>query len=381
MQWYNISEEEKVDIRKKKKYKDVFILDEIGGYGVYAKNFIRDLSSIDSDVINLHIDSVGGSITDGLAIYNALRGHPAQVDVYINGISASIASIIILAGDNVYIPENAGVFTHLPMLGEMDYPNRKDLVEAQETLAKFEQILANIYMKHTGADEDTVRMWMENDTWFFGQEAVDAGFATEVVEKIAMVARLDKLKNYAFYASIPQQADDGKQVTNKEVTTMKEEVEVVDSAEEVVEEAVLESSEEVVAEAEVEVVAEAEVAEEVSEEVEVEVEVEEVEELEEEAEEALAYEAERKQGILALSEKYNTDGLLDSKVIEALAGNVSVDEFKDIVLDAVVATATSKKLEVSNKEESDIDGLRKQLASIKDPAEKATIARKIRALR
>ena len=380
MKWYNISDTEKVDIRKKKKYKDVYILDEIGGYGVYAKNFIQDLANIDSDVINLHIDSVGGSITDGIAIYNALRGHPAQVDIYITGIAASIASVIILAGDNVYIPENAGVFTHLPMLGAMDYPNRKDLMEAQESLSKFERILTNIYIKHTGADENTVKGWMENDTWFFGQEAVDAGFATEVVDKISIAARFDKLKNYAFYASLPQHEDGEEQETNQEVTTMNDEVEVVDSAEEVVEEAVVETSEveEVVAEAEVAVVAEVEVESEESSEEEVE-EVEEVEE--EDAEEALAFETERKQAILALSEKYNTDGSLDSKVIEALAGDVSADEFKDIVLDAVVATATSKKLEVNNKEESDINGLRKQLASIKDPVEKASIARKIRELR
>jgi ATP-dependent protease ClpP protease subunit len=386
MRWYNIAETEKVDIRKKKKYKDVFILDEIGGYGVYAKNFIRDLSSIDSDVINLHIDSVGGSITDGIAIYNALRGHPAQVDIYINGIAASIASVIILAGDNVYIPENAGVFTHLPMLGAMDYPNRKDLMEAQESLSKFEQLLTNIYVKHTGADEATVKEWMENDTWFFGQEAVDAGFATAVVDKIAMVARLDSLKNYAFYASLPQTEDDEKQETKQEVT-MKEEVEVIDSVQEVVAEEVVEETSEVLEEVVAEVSAEevvaevAEQAEEVSEEVvseEVEVEIEIVEE---DAEEALALEQERKQGILAISQKYNSEGMLDSKVIEALAGDVSVDEFKDIVLDAVVATASSKKLEVNNKEESDIDGLRKQLASIKDPAEKASIARKIRSLR
>jgi ATP-dependent protease ClpP protease subunit len=197
MKWYNIKNENKVNIAEQKKYRDVFILDEIGGYGVYARTFIRDLMEVEADVINLHIDSAGGSITDGVAIYNALRAHSAEVHTYVDGIAASIASIIYLAGDERYIPENAGIFTHLPMLAEMDMPNRNDLQEAQDHLAKFEQVLANIYMKHTGADEETVRLWMENDTWFFGQEAVDSGFATQVVDKVAVAAQYDP-KKYKF---------------------------------------------------------------------------------------------------------------------------------------------------------------------------------------
>ena len=196
--WYNIKENQVQNGGKKKRYADVFVLDEIGGFGVSARQFIQDLAQIDADVINLQIDSPGGSITDGIAIYNFLRSHKAQVDVYINGMAGSIASIVILAGDNVYIPENAFVFTHLPMLSQLQMPNRKDLEEGIESLEKFEDVLANIYIKHTGAREAQVREWMENDTYFFGQDAVDAGFATQVVDKIEMVAQYDPTQ-YAFY--------------------------------------------------------------------------------------------------------------------------------------------------------------------------------------
>lgn len=375
MKWYAINKENTINIKEEKKYRDVFILDEIGGYGVWAKTFVKDLMNIEADVINLHIDSAGGSITDGVAIYNALRAHSAEVHTYVDGIAASIASIVFLAGDKRYIPENAGVFTHLPMLAEMDMPNRKDLQEAQEHLAKFENVLSGIYMKHTGANEETVKMWMENDTWFFGQEAVEAGFATDVVDKVAVAAHYDPTKYDFINSRHPSlQAEQ----TEKEPTM--EDVQVA-SEEEVVQEEVV-ATEEVAVEASVEVEAEAQVEELVEESEVEEVEVEEAEaddgvELEEEVE------AENLRAIELneLAQKYDVNGDLKQAVIDAIINGVSVDEFKDQILDVVSARATSKKVESKNLEKSEIQGLRDQLAKVKDPSEKAVIARKIRALR
>lgn len=375
MKWYAINKENTINIKEEKKYRDVFILDEIGGYGVWAKTFVKDLMNIEADVINLHIDSAGGSITDGVAIYNALRAHSAEVHTYVDGIAASIASVVFLAGDKRYIPENAGVFTHLPMLAEMDMPNRKDLQEAQEHLAKFENVLSGIYMKHTGADEETVKMWMENDTWFFGQEAVDAGFATDVVDKVAVAAHYDPTKYDFINSRHPSlQAEQ----TEKEPTM--EDVQVA-SEEEVVQEEVV-ATEEVSVEASVEVEAEAQVEELVEESEVEEVEVEETEadddvELEEEVE----AENSRAIELNELAQKYDVNGDLKQAVIDAIINGVSVDEFKDQILDVVSARATSKKVESKNLEKSEIQGLRDQLAKVKDPSEKAVIARKIRALR
>ena len=375
MKWYAINKENTINIKEEKKYRDVFILDEIGGYGVWAKTFVKDLMNIEADVINLHIDSAGGSITDGVAIYNALRAHSAEVHTYVDGIAASIASVVFLAGDKRYIPENAGVFTHLPMLAEMDMPNRKDLQEAQEHLAKFENVLSGIYMKHTGADEETVKMWMENDTWFFGQEAVDAGFATDVVDKVAVAAHYDPTKYDFINSRHPSlQAEQ----TEKEPTM--EDVQVA-SEEEVVQEEVV-ATEEVSVEASVEVEAEAQVEELVEESEVEEVEVEETEaddgvELDEEVE----AENSRAIELNELAQKYDVNGDLKQAVIDAIINGVSVDEFKDQILDVVSARATSKKVESKNLEKSEIQGLRDQLAKVKDPSEKAVIARKIRALR
>tara|TARA_B100002019_G_scaffold111531_1_gene95962 strand:- start:17806 stop:19008 length:1203 start_codon:yes stop_codon:yes gene_type:complete len=395
--WYTITKNEHTSEHKKKKYYDVFILDEIGGYGISAKNFIRDLAEIDADVLNVHVDSVGGSITDGIAMYNFLRAKDAQVDVYIEGMAGSIASIIILAGDNVYIPENASVFTHLPMLSELEYPNRNDLQEGIDHLAKFEQVLANIYMKHTGADADTVRKWMENDTFFFGQEAVDAGLATAVVDKVEMVARITDVLKTPLFASLPQEVGEKLEQIKNEVKPIMENQEQEVEETEVEETEVVateETSETPETEAEaVEVLASADTSEaeaDLSSEEEAEaeaeaeteeVEVEEVEDEEADAEDALAYEYNRKVGIKAVADKYNANGILNSVVIEALSGDTSVDEFKDVVLQTLAKAPTNKKLNTYKNEEASLDSLRQKLAETTDSAQKVKLARQIRKIR
>lgn len=399
--WYTIVRNEHTEEHKKKRYYDVFILDEIGGYGISAKNFIRDLSEIQADVINLHVDSVGGSITDGIAMYNFLRAKDAQVDVYIEGMAGSIASIIILAGDNVYIPENASVFTHLPMLSELEYPNRKDLQEGIDQLAKFEQVLANIYMKHTGADAETVKSWMENDTFFFGQEAVDAGLATAVVDKVEMVARINDVLKTPLFASIPQEVGEKLEQIKNEVKPIMENTEQeVEETEEVAEvttevEATEETSPTIEAKAEdTEVVAKADDAE--VEEIQEEEEAEEAEseeeplseevseELEEETIDAYALEQERKSGIKAVSDKYNANGILNSIVVDALLGDTSVDEFKDIVLDTLAKAPTTKqlnKVNITKKDSNTVESLRAELATATSAEAKAVIARQLRDIR
>jgi len=395
--WYNIQQTKSSVNKTDKKYYDVFILDEIGGFGVSAREFIQDLSKVEADVINLHIDSVGGSILDGIAMYNYLRAKDSQIDVYIGGLAGSIASIIILAGDNVYIPENGSVFTHLPMLGGIDYPNRKDLENGIEELAKFEQVLSNIYQKHTGASPETVNQWLENDTWFFGQEAVDAGLATELVEKVQMVARLDDVLKTPLFASLPQEVGDKLEQIRNEVkptmetteTTEVEDTEEVESTEETSPtiEAKAEETEVVaqVTEAVAEVQeAEAEEAEETESESSEEVEVELEEEAEEEsdAEDALAYEYNRKTGIKAIVEKYNANGILNDIAIDALSGDTSVDSFKDIVLDKLAKAPTKQKLnKLNNTKDNGADEIRAKLADTKDPIQKGILARQLRDIR
>jgi ATP-dependent protease ClpP protease subunit len=385
--WYSVKEDNVLNISEQKKYRDVFILDEIGGYGIYAKNFIRELNQIDADVINVHMDSVGGNITDGIAIYNALRGHKSEIHVHINGIAGSIASIIILAGDKIYIPENAGIFLHLPMYAEMDYPNRQDMTEAIEVLGNFERVLTSTYMKHTGKDEDYIRQLLEAETWLFGQEAVDfIGDQAEVVEKIAMVARMKDLEKYPFSASLP--SGDGEQ-DEPEVNNMKDEIKA-EATEEVVE-ASVEATEEVVEVAEevvdssspdheeaVDAIIDADL-EKLAEEESEEEELEEVDAEAEEAEAVLACEKERVSDIIALAEKYAVDA---SVALQAVKDEVSVDDFKDSLLDVLAKEPTSKKI-VSSPEgaKASVSELREQLENATDPKQKYLLAKQIKSLR
>lgn len=384
--WYNIKEPV-INIKNQTKTVDMYLLDEIGGYGIYAKNFIKELNSIDADTINLQVDSVGGNITDGIAIYNALRGHKAEVNVYVNGIAGSIASIIILAGDKIYIPENAGIFLHLPMYAEMDYPNREDMKEAIEVLGNFEKVLTKTYMKHTGKDEDYIRGLLEAETWMFGQDAVDfIGDQAEVVEKIAMVARIKDLEKYPFSASLPRLSD-GEQDEPK-VNNMKDEIKA-EVTEEVVEAPVEEATEEVVEEAVEEVVDSSSPEPDHEEAVDAiidadlerlaeEEQEEEVEEEDEEVEEALACEKERVGSIIALAEKYAVDS---SVALKAVADDLSVSEFKDSILDVLAKAPTTKKIVSSPEAKASIGDLREQLENATDPRQKYLLAKQIKSLR
>lgn len=94
---------------------DIYIYDEIGFWGVTAKQFISDMNALgDITHINLHINSPGGDVFEGIAIFNALKNHGAAITVYVDGVAASMASLIAMAGDTVIMPENAFMMIHKP---------------------------------------------------------------------------------------------------------------------------------------------------------------------------------------------------------------------------------------------------------------------------
>lgn len=154
---------------------DVYIFDYIGGWEITAKSFIDELKVLDADRINLHINSPGGYVFDGVAIQNVLKHHKAKVTVWIDGLAASIASVIALAGDEVKIADNAYVMIHNPIslvMGEA-----KDMLKEAEVLNKITDGIAGDYSRRMGITVDEAKALMEEETWYLGQEAVDAGFA------------------------------------------------------------------------------------------------------------------------------------------------------------------------------------------------------------
>lgn len=168
---------------------EIEIFDYIGGWETSALSFINKLKTIDNDRINLHINSPGGEVFDGIAIQNSLKHHKAHVTVYIDGLAASIASIIALAGDEIKIADNAYVMIHNPasiVWGEAD-----ELLKQAELLLKITDGLAADYSRKMGITADEARDLMAAETWYLGQEAVDAGFADSTFGGIRAAAHFD----------------------------------------------------------------------------------------------------------------------------------------------------------------------------------------------
>jgi ATP-dependent protease ClpP protease subunit len=158
---------------------DIYIYDEIGFWGVTAQDFVDQLREVDSKKITVHVNSPGGAIFDGIAIYNALKQHPAEVTVTVDALAASAASFIAQAGDVVQMSRNATMMIHDGMgicLG-----NAADMRETAVLLDRMSNNIADIYAQRAGGDVGTWRAFMQAETWYTGQEAVDAGLADEVV--------------------------------------------------------------------------------------------------------------------------------------------------------------------------------------------------------
>lgn len=182
--WYNIRAE------KEEGPVDVSIHEEIGLWGVTAREFIFDLARAEGRDINLTLHTPGGDVLDGTAIYNALRKHEGKVSITIDSYAASMGSVIALAGDETRIVDNGYVFVHNPWT--LSVGDAEDMERAGKDLRKMEQNLVNIYVERTGLDEAEVRELMDSETWLTAEEAVDKGFASEVVKATRAVASLRK---------------------------------------------------------------------------------------------------------------------------------------------------------------------------------------------
>lgn len=165
---------------------EIIIYDEIGenfwGEGISAKSFTEELNAIPSSVnlIEVRINSPGGSVFEGYTIFNRLKQHSAEVHVYIDGIAASIASLIMLAGDKVFMGENSQVMIHKPMV--MVAGNSKDLESMIERLDSIENQLIKTYRNKTGLDYFELESMLEAETWFTPEQALSNGFVDEVID-------------------------------------------------------------------------------------------------------------------------------------------------------------------------------------------------------
>jgi ATP-dependent protease ClpP protease subunit len=164
----------------------VTLYDEIGAFGAGSKEFLADLGKLSGQHIHLRINSPGGSVIEGTAIYNALRRHEGGLTVHIDAMAASMASVIAMAGQPVYMADNALLMIHNPWTVSMG--ESKDLRKEADLLDKLKVNLRNAYVRKTGMEADRIAEMMDAETWLDAVEAVALGFADAIEEGVAAAA-------------------------------------------------------------------------------------------------------------------------------------------------------------------------------------------------
>lgn len=155
---------------------DVIGEDFWSGGGVTLKRVDSALRAIGNQDVDVHINSPGGDMFEGIAIYNRLREHPAKVTVRVMGLAASAASIIAMAGDDILIGSASFLMIHDCWVVAIG--NRHDMADTAAWLEPFDAAMATVYAGKTGIDLKAVAAMMDKETWLNGADAVAQGFAT-----------------------------------------------------------------------------------------------------------------------------------------------------------------------------------------------------------
>ncbi|PTG89889.1 hypothetical protein BU645_08430 [Staphylococcus chromogenes] len=153
------------------------------------KDALKELKDVKQITVN--INSGGGDVFSGVAIHNMLKSHKAHVTVKIDGLAASIASVIAMAGDKVIIPRNAMLMIHNAWTFAVG--NASDLRKQAEDLEKINSVVINSYLdKNPDIDEDKLRSLMDDETWLTAQEAKDLGLVDVIAEPNKAAANITK---------------------------------------------------------------------------------------------------------------------------------------------------------------------------------------------
>ncbi|WP_339194274.1 head maturation protease, ClpP-related [Paenibacillus sp. FSL P4-0176] len=169
-----------------------------------ANSFKRDLDNLgDITTLNLYINSPGGSVFEGVTIYNILKRHKARVIVYVDGLAASIASVIAMAGDEVRMPRNAMMMIHNPWT--FTWGNAAELRKAADDLDRIGGSMKESYLAKTGDKlEDTkLTELLDAETWLSAQECLDYGLC-DVIEAANQTAASISEELFAKYRNVPK---------------------------------------------------------------------------------------------------------------------------------------------------------------------------------
>jgi len=190
----------KLQMNARGKKGEILLYGDIGeGFftdGITAKDFIGNLNAMGNvSEIDIRVNSPGGDVFEGFSIYNALIRHPAKINVHVDGLAASIASIIAMSGDSINISDNGMMMIHEPW--SMAVGDADEFRAKAQTLDKMRENLLATYVSRTGGDRDAISGLMKAETWMTAEEAVSRGFADFKVESEMMAASLN-LSIYGF---------------------------------------------------------------------------------------------------------------------------------------------------------------------------------------
>lgn len=186
---------------------EILIYEEIGasfwGGGVDPKQFAMDLKALgDIKTLNVRVNSPGGDVFDGATIYNQLAQHPATVNVYVDGLAASAASLVAMAGDKIFMADNAMMMIHNAWGCTAGDANELRLFA--DVLQKVSESMCSTYAKRTGMKAADVQALMDKETWLSAQDCIDEGFADEIVQPADASAKAKVMFDLSHFKNVPK---------------------------------------------------------------------------------------------------------------------------------------------------------------------------------
>ena len=169
----------------------------VDGLYISLNDFLKDLDSLkDADSVTFHINSIGGDVSAGLSIYNRIRALNAETTTIVDGLAASAASVIAQAGDKRLVSLGAQTMIHGASTLMVGYYNDQDLQRVDEGIKTVNKSLADLYAERSGKDSAEILEMMEAETWMTPDEAVENGFADEVIgREEPIVDKVEGMKN------------------------------------------------------------------------------------------------------------------------------------------------------------------------------------------
>ena len=183
-----------MDIKCQNKAAEILLYDDIGESlfgGISAKTFAEEIKKLGKlNSINVRINSYGGQVHDGIAMYNTLKKNGARITVDIDGIAASIASVIAMAGEEINMAENGFLMIHDPWSLAMG--SAEDFRAEADMLDKVRSNILDTYMKKASVERDELSRLMSEETWFTAAEAKEVGLITNLTDEVKLAACANK---------------------------------------------------------------------------------------------------------------------------------------------------------------------------------------------